>query len=722
MYPQLSRRRMALIGSPLKRWLSEHGINPNQKRRGKASAAGAAQHNNPSFRALEPYFDASASQAQQPRDHSALDNLFHRFIHKQEEELAHPDSVGAKDNKAGLQRLFQGLDVLDVLEQEDRAVPVRGNGQPPTAVQTMTTAEQKEDDALARLLGGLSTSSPAPRPAEVTVSARGGGDGKANKLLAMLNAPRDDSAPATSNPPPTHQASLLAMLSPKQDTRGPAPAAAVAPALATTHSASHPTFEIKKPLSVPTSPRPQSPGQEMRARQQRALLEQITAGMSVDVPAPKAANLSSARPIPGSTYPSSPSAGMPLKQAPYEMDQPSSGGYNSTSRSSSQRISPQHHSQSPSSQHGRQPSHQPEHYGRPSVTDYTSPGQHSPHTTRIPPPPYEPISSNFTAAAVRLPHQPGLSVGSASSGVSSQSYLVGPTQVPTGLAGLSHEQQNLLNTLRNPAPATSNGHAAPIAQNGLATGRGGSGPIPPAQLGPTAPGPNASYRPPSLPAQQFSPPAQTTSTSQYPGAFPSRGHPPAPANANAYGAIAPAPPNTFAPNGQVSGGPVYAPAPGGAYPQHHQHQQHQQPHGLPIRPAPNQFTGNSVPMGQGYGYAGPPRPPGQPGGGAAPTGFAAPIGMTGYRGPGQVAGPPGQIGQIGQIGQPGAAAGPGPGANYAPQGMYAAQRPAGPPVQVQGHALGASAGVPPAAFHHPVPRPPNSQTGVLLGMLNDGPR
>jgi len=514
----IGNESVPLTRSPLKRWLSEHGINPNPKRRGKSSAppggGSAAQSTSTSFRALEPYFDGpSPGPSPQPHhplhqhDHTALDNLFHRFIHKQEEDLAHPDSVGAKENKAGLQRLFQNLDVLDVMKQEDQAVSVRLAGQTTTTTTTLaTTAEQSEDDALARLLGGLSSGTPAPRLAELVApgGGGGGGDAKTNKLLSMLNAPRPNLSQTVTAQPPTHQASLLAMLSPKQDTNAPAPTAA--------NPATSPYHGIQKPASVPTSPRPQSPGQEMRVKQQRALLEQITSGMGLDMPAPKP-NASGGT---ASAYAPSPATMLPQPgQTPYETDRVSSGEYQTAGKVSSPLVPPPHQSQSPQSPHGRQPSHQyqAEYYQPQSTTDRAPPGPgHSPRATRNPPPPYEPVPSNLITTA-RPPQPPAPAPSSAPFGQPPQGYPPAHNPAPTTHNGLSHEQQNLLNALRFPPATTGNGLVPISAHNGSATVRRSSGSFPPAHAGPTVPGPNSGYRPHQLsPPTNFPSPVRTPAT------------------------------------------------------------------------------------------------------------------------------------------------------------------------------------------------------------------
>ncbi|ORY20476.1 Dcp2, box A domain-domain-containing protein [Naematelia encephala] len=238
---------------PLKRWLQERGINPYP--RTKKSSAPPTTQPEPStaYRNLQPYaFEQHVqSQSTHPARSStatALDHLFNRFVHKQEAELDRPENeaVTGADERGGLERLFGNLNVLKVEEEEGRK-----------------RQEEDEDEALASLLGG-------PPPAKAPPSSIPTTE-KAAKLLDILQS----ASPALSNPSPDqspsqqnlkpHQSSLLAVLSPSSIAAG---------------------VNIPvKPMSLPTSPRPPSPAQEHeRVRKQRALLEQITAGMGIDVP------------------------------------------------------------------------------------------------------------------------------------------------------------------------------------------------------------------------------------------------------------------------------------------------------------------------------------------------------------------------------------------------------------------------------------------------------
>lgn len=233
----------------MKRWLLERGINPNQR----CKAVPSITSTPPALRDLEPYpFDSTTNQAVH-RQSSALDHLFERFIHKQEETLEEPgiaaEAVTGDDTKAGLERLF---------------------GSVKTGLKEQQTPEEKEDDALARLLEAMGTNTPVPQPATL--------EPKQNKLLAVLNSkqtpsPILDSSSVRKTPSPkssigAHQNSLPAVLSLKAR----ASISRVDPAGPTL---SHPS----------ASPRSTSPtGQTERSRKQLALLEQITAGFGTDAP------------------------------------------------------------------------------------------------------------------------------------------------------------------------------------------------------------------------------------------------------------------------------------------------------------------------------------------------------------------------------------------------------------------------------------------------------
>jgi hypothetical protein len=247
MFPQEICSAILTGLRPLKRWLTDRGIALHPKRPSNTSAK--QTHPYPSIRPLETFaFDSpptSPAQVNPIAASSALDNLFNRFINKQEQDLdsrAHGPEIG--DNKAGLKRLFGDLNVLKAevgFEDKER---------------------KQEDDALASLLGGLGMT-PAPIPPVVTTQ-------KQTKLLSLLNAP---SPPPTSPPPASikpHQASLLSVLSPKT-TEKPS-------------STARPLKEPQSPISPSTQPQLMTVGEAGRTSRQRALLESITAGMTTNVP------------------------------------------------------------------------------------------------------------------------------------------------------------------------------------------------------------------------------------------------------------------------------------------------------------------------------------------------------------------------------------------------------------------------------------------------------
>ncbi|RSH81437.1 mRNA-decapping enzyme subunit 2 [Saitozyma podzolica] len=239
---------------PLKRWLLDHGINPNAKPRKTP-----AQTQTQPYRDLQPYhFESPTSHPAQPhaplaRGGSALDHLFNKFVTKQEEALVstEADQATGSDNKAGLERLFGNLNVLQLEKRE--------------AEERTHLEQENEDDALAKLLG-------------------------ASKLLAVLNQKQDplvasataSGAPSTSSVSvKPHQASLLAMLSPSKHPAVPMPGAGG-------HG---------KPMSLPTSPRPPSANdEEERRNKQRALLEMTIAGIGLD-----SSSVTAPAPIPSSS-------------------------------------------------------------------------------------------------------------------------------------------------------------------------------------------------------------------------------------------------------------------------------------------------------------------------------------------------------------------------------------------------------------------------------------
>ncbi|KAK8845593.1 hypothetical protein IAR55_006309 [Kwoniella newhampshirensis] len=194
--------------NPLKTWLKEHGINPYMKPKKAHQATNV-------HRDLQPYqFESPTMDTSSPvlsRDTSALDHLFSRFIHKQEEELEAPSQVIAvgSDNKAGLERLFGNLNVL---QEEERSISKAGEKSDHDKER-----EKREDYDLAKLLGSIGrTETPASEPPKPIPSTQ-----KQSNLLAMLNqpAPQPDESPqlpsqSATSPAKSHQARLLSMFSP----------------------------------------------------------------------------------------------------------------------------------------------------------------------------------------------------------------------------------------------------------------------------------------------------------------------------------------------------------------------------------------------------------------------------------------------------------------------------------------------------------------------------
>lgn len=204
---------------------------------------------------------------------TTLDQLFAKFVHKQEEDLQTGGMTVGTDNKAGLERLFGNL-AVDEEKQHDG----EGSG--------------SEDDALARLLGAIGPSA-TPAPAQTLQPPPSSGKGK---LLAVLNQ-KSTSVPPTAalSEPITprqhqqvvakpHQASLLAVLASQGQSQTSTPSSE-----STIHG---------KPTSLPTSPRPTSPTETERKSKQRALLEMTIAGIGLDS--------TSSRPSDSGTYGQSP--------------------------------------------------------------------------------------------------------------------------------------------------------------------------------------------------------------------------------------------------------------------------------------------------------------------------------------------------------------------------------------------------------------------------------
>ncbi|WVQ76148.1 hypothetical protein IAR50_005799 [Cryptococcus sp. DSM 104548] len=289
--------------NPLKAWMKANGLNPHPKPRPKKLPVSQPAGSPGNFhRDIKPFqFDAfSGSPSASPqlhtpspalshlssRDSSALDQLFTKFIHKQEEEILAPrqgDAVGS-DNNAGLQRLFGGLDVLQEEEQamfERQRRDAEQNREVDNA-----TRYQKEDDDLVRLLAGVGT--PAPDPAKVlprnqpfqrAPTQQQQPKATQNHLLAMLNQKPIGATPVPSglaSPPQVqpHASKLLHLIS--QPTHSPTqpPPTSVSPSYHTAQSrpGSHPSS-----LSVAEG----TGTEEDRAARARALLEISFAGLGL---------------------------------------------------------------------------------------------------------------------------------------------------------------------------------------------------------------------------------------------------------------------------------------------------------------------------------------------------------------------------------------------------------------------------------------------------------
>jgi hypothetical protein len=213
----------------------------------------------PSNIALHSIPTVSAHPITQPA--STLDQLFAKFITKQEEDLQRQGPGGDEDNKEGLERLFGSVSSIDPAKHEE-----------------------SEDDALARLLGAIGTSA-TPAPARQV--SQQPDPGKA-RLLSVLNQkppgrvhPQSvgrETASSSSPPqadaptPKPHTASLLAML---------APPSVPAPAAASTHKA---PLQSLQPMhhSLPTTPRPTSTGEGDINNRQKALLDLTFGGLGLD--------------------------------------------------------------------------------------------------------------------------------------------------------------------------------------------------------------------------------------------------------------------------------------------------------------------------------------------------------------------------------------------------------------------------------------------------------
>lgn len=216
--------------NPLKSWMKEHGMDPYPKAR---QSKPTGKNSSVFHRDIQPFqFDAfTGSPSNSPVPHapspshfpsrgsSALDQLFTKFIHKQEEEIMAPSraAVLGSDNNAGLERLFGGLNVL---QEEEDALRLRQRQQ------TEEEMRKKEDDALARLLGGVGGATPqkeAPQPQPQPQPQ--GKTLKQTNLLAMLNQKPSEARPAAKTQPSTqtqtqaqpqpHHDRLLSVISPQ---------------------------------------------------------------------------------------------------------------------------------------------------------------------------------------------------------------------------------------------------------------------------------------------------------------------------------------------------------------------------------------------------------------------------------------------------------------------------------------------------------------------------
>ncbi|WRT63811.1 uncharacterized protein IL334_000736 [Kwoniella shivajii] len=470
--------------TPLKHWLKEHGIDPYMKPKKKVQPAS-------NYRDLQPYqFDSSSPHPASPvlsHSSSALDHLFSRFIHKQEEELSAPtqQAVIGSDNKAGLERLFGNLNVLK--EEEESLANKVDSGL------SDHEREQNEDDALARLLGGIGIAqTPAPQPPKPTPATQ-----NQNNLLAMLNS--RPSGPSTStqqvrvpeSPAKPHQAKLLAMISPP-------------PASASIKS--HPS----KPMSLPTSPRPSSAAgaveETQRQAKARALLDMTIAGIGIVVPANSAHQMESLNMSHPAFLPPLPQPG-------------SAGRVNNVNSGTVTRITPPGagympsvHQPPPSTythSQGYRPTTQPPigSYNGPRPPASTSnqpqvPYGASPHRISQPPPPYEATNQNQHRGG-SMDYGPfGGSVHPAydqrtiqSQGINSYQNGINATNGPNprpppgppGMANLANTQA--FRPMSNPVPGVNYG------MNYGSMGGLGAGPHPPHQ-----------YLPPSSLQGGFAPP------------------------------------------------------------------------------------------------------------------------------------------------------------------------------------------------------------------------
>ncbi|TYJ51827.1 hypothetical protein B9479_007585 [Cryptococcus floricola] len=286
--------------NPLKAWMKANGLNPHPKPRPKKPHVSQPTASPGNFhRDIKPFrFDAfSGSPSASPQPHipspapshfpsrgsSALDQLFSKFIHKQEEEILAPrqgDAVGS-DNNAGLERLFGGLDVL---KEEEQAMLERQRRSDDHSSREDARRFQKEDDDLARLLAGVGTPAPdlakllprnqqAQRPtAQQQQQTQTQPKATQNHLLAMLNQKSVGATPVPAGhslpQAQPHQSKLLHLIS--------------QPAHSPTQSPHHTAQSQSRPGSHPSSFGAGAEGtEEDRAARARALLEISFAGLGL---------------------------------------------------------------------------------------------------------------------------------------------------------------------------------------------------------------------------------------------------------------------------------------------------------------------------------------------------------------------------------------------------------------------------------------------------------
>jgi len=363
-------------------------------------------------------------------------------MHGQEADLQKDGPGGDEDNRDGIGRLF-------------------GN----TSANEQTTREEKEDDALARLLGAIgSSATPAP-----SMQAPIHPDPGRARLLSVLNEKTPASPQQVPTPPQDqqtpkpHAASLLAMLAP-----------------AAQNSAKPLHSNQTQHVSLPTTPRPPSPVVDDRTSRQRALLDLTLAGLSLDPsPArsqPAYGNTDINNPThqvaydpPRGSPPQLPSQQQFRPPAPPVAFPPSSGAYYSShpaqpphSHNLGQSYT-QGHGQSPPRNRGAPPPYE-SHYGAPGPAgpvrpmppvvptqshDYNSHPQG--YYTRPQPPipaqgpayrphvPTQPYNSGFQQAYVSPQNQSGLNYNSGPTGYQAASHRPPPHQGQ----GIYHQQHLL---------------------------------------------------------------------------------------------------------------------------------------------------------------------------------------------------------------------------------------------------------------------------------------